>query len=125
MREIHVQPGTGASRKVIALTGAGLVIVMAGAVVAVRVGFGKRVPAIAETEPSQQSPGEAGFATKEQARRYYGSVVEGERRALEVVEQALERSHATGGSAAEIGRLESLKVEYVARLHRHQAELGR
>jgi hypothetical protein len=110
---------------VIALTGAGLVIAIAGATVAVKLGFGERVATVVQTESPRQGPEEPAFATKEQARRYYRSVVDGERSALEVVEQALERAHTTGGSAAEMGRLESLKAEYAARLHQHQAELER
>ena len=72
-------------------------------------------PGAGDTDPT--------FATAAQALTYYGAVVEGERRALTVVEASLEQARTIGAERAHIAKLEGLRAEYQARLGRHQAKL--
>jgi hypothetical protein len=73
-------------------------------------------PTSADRDPS--------FPTGQQARTYYGAVVQGERNALGVVSSSLARIRANGGDPQQLAQLERLRVEYSGRLKRHEAKLA-
>jgi hypothetical protein len=107
---------------------AGVIALGALGVLAVR--SSRRSPVA--TTPAQPAPTEEKvvpdpdptFSTKEQAATYYGAVVTGEKRALDVVEAAIKKAKAEGGDRAHVARLESLRAGYQERLQRHQAKLS-
>jgi hypothetical protein len=84
-------------------------------------------PATALVTPREAAPAappaaaDPAFPTAAQAVAYYGAVVGGERRALEVVTRSLDR---VGTGGADRARLEGLREGYLARLRRHQEKLA-
>jgi hypothetical protein len=80
-------------------------------------------PAAVATAEARPDP-DPRFPTDEQRTRYYGAVVKGEQKALDVVEAALRKARAEGGDRTQIGKLESLRASYRERLDRHRAKLG-
>jgi hypothetical protein len=69
------------------------------------------------------APPEPTFGSREQTVRYYGTLVEGERRALAVVEEALSRTHGGGAEWEHSARLQAMRTDYQQRIQRHQARL--
>ena len=81
-------------------------------------------PGIAEHKPHlAPAPPEPTFSSREQTVHYYDALVEGERRALAVVEGALGRSRAGGEGWEHHARLEAMRTDYQQRIQRHQARL--
>jgi hypothetical protein len=81
------------------------------------------VPAAARAPVVPPEP-DPTFPTREQRVRYFTAKVEGERRALRVVDTAIRKMRAEGGDAGQIAKLESLRATYQQRLERHQAQLS-
>jgi hypothetical protein len=85
-------------------------------------------PGIAAHKPHlAPPPPEPTFAGREQTVQYYGTLVEGERRALRVVEDALGKAQSApggGGGWEHTARLQAMRDDYRARIERHQAKLA-
>jgi hypothetical protein len=69
-------------------------------------------------------PPEPTFTSPEQTRKYYGTLLDGERRALAAVESALGGARSNDPDRGYVMRLESLRTEYQQRIERHQAVLA-
>jgi hypothetical protein len=84
-----------------------------------------RAAAASAAIPTTEKNPDPSFPTAEQARQYFGAVVDGERRALELVTASLVKARAAPGSdPRQIEQLQRLQSEYTQRLHRHQARLA-
>jgi hypothetical protein len=82
-----------------------------------------RVPAAPPANHLAPAPPEPRFENPEQTVRYYGTLVEGERRALRAVEEALGKARGATGTEGTIGRLEDMRADYQERIRRHEAKL--
>jgi hypothetical protein len=81
-------------------------------------------PAVAPNRPHlAPPPPEPTFTSPEQTVRYYGALVQGERRALAVVEDALRKARAGNAGWEHSSRLEAMRADYQQRIQRHQSQL--
>jgi len=79
----------------------------------------------AATKYLPPAPPEPTFSTAEQTLTYYGALLEGERKALVVIEEALRTARSVPQTSRDyLAHLEAMRTEYRQRIERHQTKLA-